>query len=542
MFKSKKRVLLIGNEGIVLFGPSGDGIGHEITLAWDVPDFEQQLGETLTEQNRNSPIIVLFDGTDQTYRKEENLPKLSRFDRQRYIRRKLEQAFPSYPVRAAFEIVIPGAKRSAFGAGGSEQQKSYLFVAIPETTQIERVSAVLSEAAVPVVGFGLLPAESAGLVASLSEKLFAAKGRPSRWAVLIGQNETGGLRQVVIKDGTLALTRLTPPPEASSQGSGWVEDMMREFRATLTYISRFGYTAEEGLDVIVICGDAEKRAFEQEKYLPGTNFRSMKTQEAMMLLGMPGGLSITKNNYSDALYVAWMARKGALDAPMPVPLVQRGVSIRRAVYAGATALVLLSLGLFGFTISQYQEYSTIQDDIGQKESQKNLLTQEYEQESKAFEQFPVKPELVRSAISVQKQLEEKTASITPVLNTLKNALDPDVRLSSLSYEHQDLQSQAQPASGARPVPAAATSNTKGTARIIMRFTLLGSPVLEQKVARAEQVAEKLKQAFVGYEVTINSQFGRISRTGRFEGKVGDGGNPAAGSEDMAEIELKGAPL
>ena len=161
---------------------------------------------------------------------------------------------------------------------------SYLFVAIPETDNIDRVSAAMLEAGVPIAGFGLLPAESAGLVTLLSDRLFAGKGRKSHWAVLIGQHEAGGLRQVIVKDGRLALTRMTPPSEGGLQGPGWVEGVIHEFKATLTYITRFGYSADDGLDVIVVCGDAEKKIFDQ-KTLPVTNFQCLETADALSVVG-----------------------------------------------------------------------------------------------------------------------------------------------------------------------------------------------------------------------------------------------------------------
>ncbi|MCE9508668.1 MAG: hypothetical protein K8R48_10225 [Alphaproteobacteria bacterium] len=535
-FRSKKRVLLVGNEGITLFGSTAyAGIEREIALSWEKPDFIPQLTAALSRQRRNDPVLVLFDGADQTYRKEDNIPKLSSFDRPRFIQRKLEQSFPSYPIRASFEIAAQKQK------GGVKEGISYLFVAIPETDNIDKVAAAMLEASVPVAGFGLLPAESAGLVTALSARLFGKKGRKSRWSVLIGQHEAGGLRQVIVKDGRLALTRMTPVSEAGIQGPGWVDDVQREFKATLTYIARFGYTAEDGLDVIVICGDEEKKVFDQ-KSMPVTNFQCLKTADALSAIGARGR-SLGEINFGDAVHAAWSAKKMFLDVPIKVPSIQRILVPRLAARIARTALVLSLLALIGFSFSVYSDYAPLQDSIGQKQQQKAVLAQEYDQEAKLVEALPVKPEVVRKTLAVQGALDKGSINITPTLNLLYKALDKDITLEALSFERGDSAARKPAAKGA-PAAQKKAAPEGEFVKIIFRFTLADGLPLETKVERTEKIAETMRRAFTGYDVRINSQFGKISRTGKFEGSAGDTGRKAAADkmESFAEIEMQGAPL
>jgi len=468
---------------------------------------------------------VLFDGADQSYRKEDNVPKLGMFDRGRFIKRKLEQAFPNYPIRAAQFLT----------------DRSYLFAAVPETENVERVGAALLEAGVPVEGFGLLPVESAGLVNGLSDRLFGQRGARSRWAVLIGQNETGGLRQIVIRDGALALTRLTPPSDGATAGAAWVEDVMREFKATLTYIARFGYTADEGLDVIVIAGDAEKKAFEQEKYLPGSNFRCLKVPEALMALGL-GGFGFSSAGFADALYAVWAGSKRQLTLPVRVPSIERIVTPRKTARIFTFLLLAALIGAGGFVFSAWQDLNALTLSVEQKQNQKNLLLQEFQHEQETLAALPVKPERVRGALAVQSYLDSSSVSITPTLNALRSVLAADMRLTSLTFEHT-ASPPPRPVvviEGTAPPPAV---HDPGKARIRLRFTLSGSLTLEQKVNRTEAIAAQMKQVFAGYEVKILSQFGGVTRTGRFEGSAG--GDPTAPDNrgnNFAEIELQGKPL
>jgi hypothetical protein len=539
-FRSKKRVLLLGNEGITLFGPAADaGIEREFSISWESPDFSRKLTEALTRQHQDKPVLMLFDGADQAYRKEENIPKLSFFDRPRYIRRKLEQAFPSYPIRASFEIAAPHYK------GAPKASPSYLFVAIPETDNIDKAAAALLEAGVPVAGFGLLPAESAGLVTALAGKLFAKKGQKSRWSVLIGQHEAGGLRQVIVKDGRLALTRMTPTSEGALQGEEWVEEAIREFKASLTYIARFGYTADEGLDVIVICGDAEKKFFDQ-KQLPATNFQCLKAAEALQAIGSRGK-SLGEINFGDIVHAAWASKKPFLAVPVKVPSIYNVMMPRLLSRTASRVMAFSLLLLVGLSFNFYIEYSPIQESIVEKQSQKATLELEYGKESKALESLPAKPVLVKNTLAVKKTLDDGNINMTPTLNLLRKALDSDsdIKLEELAFEHippGDKKPDARGAAAARNAPGA--GGNRDSIKIVFRFKLAGTLPLEQKVARTEKIAETMKLAFTGYDVKINSQFGKMSRTGKFEGTAGDVGRAAAadGAENFAEIEMQGAPL
>jgi len=541
LFRSRKRVLIAGNEGIALFGPVGDGgVERELTLSWEVRNFDQQLVAALGRQHHNSDVLILFDA-DHAYRKGEDIPKLSYFDRPLFIKRKLDQAFPNYPVRASFEIAA--AKKT----GEEKKPSSYLFVAISETERLDKISSSILEAGVPVAGLGLLPVESEGLVTALSDKLFGQRGKKSRWAVLIGQHETGGLRQVVVKDGHLTLTRMTPVSEGGLfQGAGWVEDVMREFKATLTYISRFGYTPAEGLDVIVIGGEAEKQLFEQQKSLLGNNFQCIKVADALRVIGFRGGLS-GDNNFGDALHAAWASQKGFLTAPVRVESIHRIMMPRRIARLASMAMTFSLVAALGFALSVNQDYGPLKEKTEQRQSQKKLLDLEYGQESKVFDAFPVKPDMVRGTLAVQNLINQSNLNITPTLHLLRKALDEDVKLDSLNFEYRPpILRDAKAANfQLKKLSGGGSGDDRGTVKIVFRFSIIGTVTLEQKTHRAEKMVETVTAVFPGYSVRLNSQFGNLSGSGSFSGELGKPeapGAPLNNPDGFAEIEMEGVPL
>lgn len=545
----KKRVLMVGGEGVVLYSPSGkSGMERELSVAWDVPDFEERLTEGLSRGGGKN-LVILFDGADQTYRREENIPKLSPIDRPRFVKRKLELAFPSYPIRASMEVKSGGKKKKGMSlSGGAKSAPSYLFVALPETEQVDRVSTAVMEAGIGVAGFGLLPTESASLVSELSEKVFADAGRRSRWALLVGQNETGGLRQVVVKDGNLALTRLTPASDAGTSGPGWVEDVAREFKATMTYISRFGYTPEDGLDVMIICGDIEKEFFSGQD-MGVAHFKCLNPGEALKHIGVRS-FGLEKSNFADPVHAAWVGKKRRLRLPVRVPSLHRIHAPRLAAAVGAIALSLGVVGLLGVSAQAMLSYSSTKSEIATKENRKQSAQREYEEASKVFDDLPMNPAIVRSAMDVKEMLEKNTVDLSALLYRLQEALGGDITLEDLSLTHEP--SEAMKGTGgntrgriSRAIRGAASTpaQDRGKVKINFGFSLPDRLPLEQKVIRSEQLQQSLQQKFPGYNVVILQPFSGISRDGTIQGGVGDVTQKRrGGSKDVARFEIEGAPL
>lgn len=529
---SGHRVLLVGGEGVVLYAPTGRGMQRETAISWDVPHFEQVLADALLEQNRSKSVLVLFDGADQTYKRETIAQKMSFIDRARFVKRKLELTYPSYPIRAAQEI------KPAKGVKAGQVKPSYLFVALPEIEQLDRIGNALYESAVPVSGFGLLPLESSGLVTELAERSFGKADARARWSVLIGQHETGGLRQVVVKDGNLALTRLTPTSDAGTSGPGWVEEVVREFRATLTYISRFGYSPDDTLDVMIICGDIEKQFFDP-RLMPTPRFKCISPADAVRAIGAKS-FADSKSNFSDVLHASWVARKSRLSLPMVVPSIQRIKGPRQNVRLVTAALALSALALSWASLQGFWDYRQMETEIAEKQNQRAMLQREYTEESKVFEGLPVKPQVVKAAMTAKASLEKNAINLRPILHKLKDVLGSEIHLEELSVEHTPPGPAGSPKPAGFGAPQAAED--RGKVKVVFKFTLPDTMPLEQKVTRAELLADTLRQVFTNYTVSIVSQFGKVQRGGKFAGDAGTAQAPVEGVVDVAEFHMEGAPL
>ncbi len=556
-----KRVLLIGDEGVVLYLSSGKNVEHECSIPWSVPDFEEQLINVFTEKNSGKSVRLVFDVVEQHYRKE-TLPKVSSLDKPKILKRKIDSAFSNTKIRGALELK---GKKKRDKLMKVDSPDSYLLAGLPETENINKIINAIFEAGVHVSGVCLLPVESASMLQELAKKnLNSTNEMASRWIVFIGQHETGGLRQVVIKDGDLALTRLTPMAENVSSGTAWAEEVAKEFKATLSYVARFGYNPSEGLDVFVVSGAAEKEAM-QSVGLPVSNFYPMTVHEAGKLIGFKYGKGV-KPKYSDAVHAGWIGKKGGPSLNLKIEEISKIVLPRMAVKFGSILLLLAAIGLSYMLYSSFAEYREVHSEIAQNKTQYNLLKREYDQEAAIFAAVPVKPDVVRGSLAVKGLLVENSISPEPVLKVVRDNLGSEVFLADMSYRHvpnakidlPDKNGGAKKQSDVlKKIMAKMTGKgskklaDNGYFELFFSYSLPNDMPLEEKVAETESFLKRLRGALPDHEITMEKQFGGVSRTGVFSAKIGtasDGGGSSVGGgssakdEEMARFKVIGVPL
>lgn len=526
-----KRILMIGNEGVVLFGPSPfGGIEHETAISWEVPNFKDQLVDALIKKNIKKPVLMLFDGSDNTFRKETNTPKLNSFDRKKYIKRKLDQVFANYPFRTFIDITTEEEKKE-------KKPYSFLFVAITDLDKISRVTECLFESGVPISGLGILPMEAEGLIKNLAEKVFGKEKR-SRWIVLAGQHECGGLRQIIIKDGRMAFTRITPTSEAGVQGESWANEFINEYKATETYLSRLAFKPEEGLDVMVVCGNEERKVFESRNFFPGNNFKCITADESLRYIGFKRNL-IGSVNFADVLYAAWGIKRMGLSVPVSLPDID---TIKWPRMFASLFGVLTFLGILGmahYAYSTFDQYILVGEEIDRQQSQKRMLASEYEEEAKVFQQFPVSIEVVRGTLAVNQYLNDNVFKITPTLNTLRAVLPKDIKLENIKVEY--IPPKQESPSSRKGFGNVDEKDKQKRVSIAFDFTLVKNMPLEDKVIRAENLIVLLKGRMPGYDIKLESQFANLSRGEGFSGSS-DENNTGLGKStgnEFASVVIEG---
>ncbi len=231
IFGPSRCVLLLSDEGLNIYD-SSSRVQLVDTIPWETQDFEDAAAELIRKKCRGKSILILNDMVEQHYRKER-IPKVSPFDRANIIKRRVSAAFPSYPMRSAIKL-----KERAPDRDGQQGGDIYLFAAVPLSESVRKTLDAVQKSYASIAGFCLLPVESASMIHALSKKLAKRGEGAATWTIFVGQHQSGGLRQIVTKNGELALTRMTPIVDSDIDQDAWTSDVSNELKGTMSYLSR----------------------------------------------------------------------------------------------------------------------------------------------------------------------------------------------------------------------------------------------------------------------------------------------------------------
>ena len=531
-----RTVLIIGDESLCAYSVTSTAVTYLDTVTWDTPDFENRVARLIANDGKGRGVLFVNDTTDQHFKGGQRIPKVGLMDRRNVLNRKLQVAFPNYPIRSALELKAskPQGERDdeAQPAAGS----LFIFAGIPFSENINRTVTAGRRSLASVAGFILLPVDSSDMVAKLSAKISGAATQTSQWVVFIGQHRNGGLRQIVIRNGQLAMTRMTPMAETSYVAGEWAPAVNQEIRATVSYLSRFGYTADDGMDILVIADAEAGEDLKSQIDIP-CNFVSFTVKEAAGLLELPVGTD--QDQYADALHAAWLARKRTFLMPIKVPQLDGISQIRKYATVATVLLALVALYAAYLSISQF---SAMRDEANEADTQNTLLITAQKQEDAAaarLKAIGLDVRKIEAAAESYAKFQKHDIDALPVIDKIGQALGGELRLETLKLESVVGDQPVDPAASAPAVATAGDSTFLAT--LTMSFpSSLDPNVGVQQVA---QFSDRLKKVFPapGYTVQIMRQVADLAYTSATSGKTGQIASTQDAKKDYsAEIQIKEA--
>lgn len=548
-----RTVLLIGDDGLSIYKVSSNSAKLVDVVSWQADDFEPRSVKLIRNECGNKPVLLVNDMTDQHFKGGQRMPKVSIMDKQSVLERKLQVAFPNYPIRGA--LPIKQSKRELREAvdtsatdGGSVRGHGglYLFAGIPMSEPIVKTMNVARRSMVSIAGLVLLPVEAADMVAALSQKL-SGKGRnPSRWTIFIGQHRGGALRQVITRDGQLAMTRMTPVSDSRISPAKWSAEVAQEFKATIGYLSRFGYAPDDGTDVIVVAAPEDGDTLKSLIDIP-CNYTSFTVNEAARLLGMGLGLQ-DDQRFADPLHAAWTGRKARFTLPMQAQELSNVLRPRQ--YAAMVMLLLgLSAAYLGWEmIGEIQKMSSMRGELAVKQNALIVAKGEEDIENKKMMALGFDVKMIKASINSFEKSKKEALAAMPTLKKIGQSLGGELRLTTLIVEIVDHKEGS--TGGAMSYQASPPENQNaagGTKEapihdMLATLTLNFPPTIEPGVGVKEvnDFHSRLQQAFPGYNVSISKQVADLAYTANTSGKIGvigEGGQPT--QDYVAELQIRG---
>ncbi|PJB71342.1 MAG: hypothetical protein CO093_05465 [Alphaproteobacteria bacterium CG_4_9_14_3_um_filter_47_13] len=527
-----RTVLLIGDEALYIYKVTHNATKFVDSVPWQVDEFEETVVDFIRKDCGGKPVLILNDMTDQHFKGGQRMPKVGAMDQGNMVKRKLQVAFPNYPIRGALPVKGKDGK-SIKGKGIKQAGGLFLFAAVPLSEPVVKTMEAVRLSMVSIAGFVLLPVEASDMVKALSEKIAGRARRAAKWVIFIGQHQSGALRQVITRDGQLAMTRMTPVFDTESDPESWAQEVNQEFKATISYLSRFGYTPEDGTDVVVVAGSEAGSALEKLISVP-CDFKSFTVPEAARLLGMSVGLQ-AEPRYAEPLHVAWAGRKSKFILPMESVDITKVHKPRQAV-AAAMFLLILGGGFLAWQLlGKTQEMMMVKEGLA---NQRVVLSQaefEYEEEVKKMALIGFDVNLIRSTIKTYEEFEGDSIQVLPFFKKIGETLGNDLRLDSFAVAQiYDSGKPSQRHDGKVLEKRAA----KLEAELQLSFPSTIQP--ESGMTEITNLASRLKEALPDYDVVITRQVARPEYDQNIKGVAGRSAQEIASEEDyIAKLLVRG---
>jgi len=504
-------------------------------VPWDVENFISSVVGLIKRSGKGRPVLIVNDMTDQHFKGGQRIPNVSFLDKANVLKRKLQIAFPSYPIRGYLPIKVP--KKASDG----QSSTMYLFAAVPMSDNIVKTQAALKESGVDAAGFVMLPVEASGMVRILSEKVFEKKKEPTKWVIFIGQHKSGALRQVIIRNGYLAMTRMTPVNVDIGDVKAWANEVHQDFKATLGYLSRFGFTTEDGADIIVVANEAAGQALEEVIEIP-CNYKSMSAKFAAKTLG----LKISRDesdHYADILHAAWSAKKTTFTLPVSSPEIEKIQKPRKVASFLILALFLGGAYLSWLLATNFEQLSSARDDI---RVQNNVLIQakeEYEVEAARMAALGYDANLLRGAVLSFENFESERAPVVSIVNDISRAIGGNIRLDSLVIKKIDAGDSNNNILGNVNFLGVDDETAGATVEAVLALSFPSTVRPEEGVSEINRLRARLAAEFTDYQVDILKQVARPEYTQDARGVAGGIGETSSNAREedyVAELIIRGA--
>lgn len=378
-FSGRQIVGIVGNEGAVFVRLSGRQVLDHRYVPTPDPDGADAVQDLLA-QDRKAPVTLLIDVLEQHYR-ETSIPKLNWFDRRKLIKRKLDQAYGEDHLTS----YLPLARRTAgevASQGESAAAQRYVLIGVPDSDELDAWMDIVAGAGNPLSAVTLLPVEGVDLVRKLAAGDDDKSGSAPAWQILITRQRASGFRQIILHNGQLVFTRLTPNIEPDAPVDEIVENIEAEFRSTLSYLRRLSFTDADHLQLTIV-DEAEVCAQIDHRRMRVRDARAITPAEAAESLGLNvyDGEDADGVAFADLLIAAWFAGQGRVRLNLTTPQLRRArllTWVPRATAAAGVATAAIGgvyLGLWYMDVRE-KEARLAQLQAGHDRAEARLATLE----------------------------------------------------------------------------------------------------------------------------------------------------------------------
>ncbi len=518
---------MMGDEGLQIYRVKSSNVERIDFVLWNTEDFGRQVVKAIIKCSR-APIVVLNDMVEQHYRKER-IPKVSPLDQANVLKRRLSVAFPNYKVRAALKL-----KDKKSPAAGDVKGKPYLFAAVPASDSFNKTLEAIRVSNAPIKGFYLLPIESSVMVQTLSKKLAKSKSFMPIWTVFIGQHHNGGLRQIVTRNGELALTRLTPIVDTDVEPDMWAKEVSSELDATMSYLSRFGYNPTDGLDVIISTNESSKESLESLINVDA-DVHLLTALEISKILGVRIGKK-DDYRYADPVHAAFLGKRNTFKLPLQSNSITQLTQPKKIA---SIAMFILFAGICYFGYGAFQNWTKSSDAQNQllvATQKTDSLFAEYNIELDRQKELGFDFRLVDNALGIYGSLEEEKLKPLTIIHEIAKSLDNKIQIKKINIKKIENTASSNSQNSFQYENQSGSDRKKKKLEATFTISFPSSVDTEISVGKVNELRDSLATSLLDYEVTIIKQVADLSYTGNVTG--GAGVSPASQAPENYEAIIQ----
>ncbi len=519
-----RTILMISDDALFIYSIGSKGLKIVEAVPWTAENFEENVALIISKDCGRRPVLIVNDMVEQHYRKEK-VPKVGFMDKQNVVQRKLKVAFSSYPVRAALPL-----KEKVSKTDKSLAASIYIFAAVPATEPFTKTMNAATRSLASIVGFCLLPIESSDMIKKLSDKVVAKADRKAKWTIFIGQHQSGGLRQIVVKNGELALTRMTPITETDDNPAVWAGDVQQEFQSTMSYLTRFGFDPSDGLNVILIA-NAAAGDIVGETIDAKCNFYTLTADEAAKMLRLPA-FNHDVAHYADSLHISWIGRKSSFILPMKAKQIDT-VSKPRQLAMLASVILFISAAFISYQcLGYFQVVTELKDEVETKVRRQAQLQEQLQNEIKRKNELGYDIELIQNSLSIYADFESQKIEVLRLLRDLGYALGRSMRI-----DRFDLQNGSG-AEVARSLRFIRDAQERVLYDLVMQLTFPSDTDAQKGNQEVRNLVERLKKALPDNDIEVTQFLEDYEYSEELVLELGEAQNKKAKQDYIAEIKIK----
>lgn len=517
--KAERFVLLLGDEGAILVYTKGKRVQRRLFAPSPQPEHSKTIID-LMAANPKVPLRVLVDSIDQQYVRHA-LPPVSALSINKLVQRRIDRDFPPEDIKGALLI---GRDKTG------RKEWNYLLISLANTAHIQSWLELILEQPNQLLGIHLVPVETQHYYPAIANLIpqRTYEGTRAVWKLLVSHNKVGGFRQVVLRDGKLAFTRLAQSLDDAIPAvvAGNVE---QEILNTLDYLKRLGYSDPATLEIVAIVSQEVKDALDLKRFGAAGAY-ALSPVEVADLLGLEQA-ALSADRYGDVVVSTHFA---SVSKPALKLMSKYGKQLERyyqirlgvRIAGGVLAALLLasSLGNLSTLFIDSSEAGSFEDKQRQLQVQ---VVEVQDSLSKLDEGVSIKS----AVVAVMDGFKPYEYLPLDFVQKIGAQLQPDIRITDVSWERRSL-----PGGDNVPVPSGPTAQAPTMANVEFEFVGRFTD-RDEYTKRVREYVDQLQQALPEYAIRAENMPGQGAASERVEVSFGARGQSPALPDGQNKVRI-----